>query len=455
MSMGSFNRKYDVSIIGSGVSGTSLALFARQIGCSVFVSDSNHIDEDTKNTYNEHGIDYEISHSEKIYRCDKIVVSSGIPPYASVLASALERGLPIVGELDFVAPYLNGKVVAITGSNGKTTTTALIGHILKKVGMNVAVAGNIGEPLSSIALKKWDYIVMELSSFQLHWSQNYQVDLALITNLAPDHIDWHGSYENYTRAKLSLIERVNDTGAIILQKKDFETLPLTKKRVYPLIWNELDNVLKNKIEIDEKRKAAELFTDEARSLLFYFQESSLLGKHNLENTAMAAAAVNILGYPHARYVGALETFDAPKHRCQLVLEHEGVRYVDDSKGTNVAACVTALKSLPGKKIVILGGKGKGEDYTPLSDALKEETRWAILMGEEKDSIARVLTLGGFEHFSLVNSMEEAVDRALDIILPGETLLLSPACTSWDAYANYKVRGEHFQRIVRDRVGTKE
>lgn len=456
MMMNKLSMKNNVTIIGAGVSGTALALFAREIGCRVFVSDSNHIDENTKNIYTKYGIGYEIFHTEKIFQSDKIIVSSGIPPYINIFKDAAGRGVPVIGELDFVAPYLRGKIIVVTGSNGKTTTTALIGHILKNMKTDVAVAGNIGVPVSSIALKKWDYIVLELSSFQLHWSKNYHVDLAIITNIAPDHIDWHGSYENYICAKFSLLDRVKDSGSIILQKRDFDLFAKERaKQVYPLVWKGSGDTIRERIEIDEEQKNATLFANRKESSVFSFDESPLLGKHNLENLAMATAAANILGYSHFDYGDSLQTFNAPKHRCQLILEYEGVRYIDDSKGTNVAACVTALKSLPGKKVVILGGKGKGEDYTLLIDALEQEVHWAILMGEERNSIAKMLALGGFERFSLADSMEDAVDRALDAVIPGETLILSPACTSWDAYPNYKVRGEHFQRIILDRVGTKK
>jgi UDP-N-acetylmuramoylalanine--D-glutamate ligase len=450
----------------------------------VLLSDAKEIPENTLSEMNEMGAVCEIGHSDKILECNFAVTSSGFPPNAEIVAKIQEKGIPILGELDFVAPCLKGKIVGLTGSNGKTTTTSLLGRLLEflnPMGKGVAVTGNIGNPIADIAGVEYDYIIAELSSFQLHWAKDFPLDAAIVTNIAFDHIDWHGSFENYLADKakvLSFVKGVKSTeakpkttavdatfltpemsrrlgslswfeeeskGFAIVRGDDLSSLK-PDGRVLSLEWDAVPS--EGKIVLSSTDRRAYAFGD----VLFEFGETTLLGRHNMENVAMAMAAVGELGFYVSSARKALKTFVPPPHRCSLVLSRGGVKYIDDSKGTNVAATVTALSSLDGRKVIILGGKGKGEDYGELAAALMKFAKFAFLIGEAAREIAEAIAAKGFRDFAMADGMEDAVRRACSIALPGDVVLLSPACTSWDSYKNYGERGEHFASLVRERAG---
>jgi UDP-N-acetylmuramoylalanine--D-glutamate ligase len=446
-----------VAVLGGGVSGTSLALLAAKRGADVFVSDAKGLSGETAVLLENAGILYEQwGHTDKILDCDRVILSSGFPPYVDIIRKITERGIPLTGELDFAAPCLSGRLIGVTGSNGKTTTTSLLGHILSFLNPagTVATAGNIGNAIADLAGSNYDFIAAELSSFQLHWANNTALDGAVVTNLAPDHIDWHGSYENYIAAKAKILSFVRGHeenggqldslpgGFSIARASELGLLCAPKKRVFALEWDVPES--REKIVLSSKDLAAYAFGGK----LFDFDDTAMIGNHNMENTAMAMAAICLLGFGADRARKALEKYVPPPHRCSLVLELDGARYIDDSKGTNVAATVTALSSIPGRKLVILGGRGKGEDYRALVDPLKRFAKRAFLIGEAAEEIALILRKGGFMDFSATSGMEEAVSMARAAAEPGDVVLLSPACTSWDAYKNYGERGDHFASIAR-------
>jgi len=436
-----------IGIIGSGLSGLSLAALAKRKKARVFVSDCGEPHESREQQMASLGIDFEFGgHGARLWESDLIVLSSGISPSAMPVMEAANRRIPVVGELDFVAPYLRGRLIGVTGSNGKSTTTALVGHLLEGLGEKAAAIGNIGRPLGDYADAELDFVVMELSSFQLHWASSLAVEVSIVTNLDPDHIDWHGSYEKYVAAKAKLLSMQKPGGWAVLQSRDlgfFNTV--TSVRKVALGWKNDGTQTDGRIEMQESE--ATLWRDGIPKRLFAYESLPLLGRHNRENAAMAMAAIELLGLDIRRAEPLLGTFSALPHRCEAVTTISGVTYVDDSKGTNVAAAVTALESLPGKKIVILGGQGKGEAYEPLAEAVKRSARLALVMGTEREKIQEALQKAGFKGVIPVRDMEEAVERAHREALAGETVLLSPACTSWDAYPNYKERGKHFQRLV--------
>jgi len=398
------------------------------------------------------GIEWEVKgHTERAFETDALLLSSGIPPLAPCVVEAGRRGLPVVGELDFVVPHIKGRIVGVTGSNGKSTLTALCGHILQKSGFKVGVGGNIGDAASLFTTERFDCVVLELSSFQLHWAHNLKSAVAVVTNLAPDHIDWHGSYEAYVAAKAKILSLQDDSGWGIIQDRDSEALKVTRpEKSVALNWNErLESKAAGHIFMGET--AAFLRLNGKERLLFRYHDTSLLGNHNLENVAMALAAAHLLDVdiPGVEAGNILTGFQPLPHRCELAGTIDGVTYVDDSKGTNVAASITAMTSIKGRKVVILGGKGKGEDYGLLAEAVKNEADAAVLIGEEKDRIESALRDAGFDAISKVGDMEAAVSEARRSARPGMVVLLSPACTSWDMYENYKKRGEHFCAIVKN------
>lgn len=438
-----------ISILGGGVSGVSLAMLALRLGASPFLSDAAKIPETFADRLRAAGIAFEEGgHTGIIMGADLVVISSGFPPTAKILKEVEKNGIPIAGELDFALPHIDAKVIGITGSNGKTTTTSLLGYLLSSIGLRAAVAGNIGTPIADFAAAgdACDYIAAELSSFQLHWARDISLSGAIVTNLAPDHIDWHGSYDNYVAAKAKVLSFIRDDGFGIVQERDVDVLNAVREGIYRLSWGGDGGT--RKILLDTGSQAASIGGRE----LFSFNESGLIGAHNMENVAMALSAISLSGGDVAVARRHLAGYAPPPHRCALVLEKGGVRYVNDSKGTNVAATVTALSSIEGGKVIILGGKGKGEDYAPLVEPLKQFARCAILLGEEAGAIAAALTAGGFGALSFASGMEEAVRLAAAAAKAGDVVLLSPACTSWDMYKSYGERGDHFTSLVRDIIG---
>ncbi len=434
-----------ITVIGGGISGAALARFIAVHGGEPFVTEAKaEIPESHLEDFRSLGVRWETGgHSARALECHMLALSSGVPPTAPVILSAQSQGIPVVGEVDLTRPYMDGIVVAITGTNGKTTTTSLTAHLLRHAGLDAVEAGNIGAPLGALAGQKRDVFVVELSSFQLYWTHHALFDVSVVTNLAPDHIDWHGGYDRYVAAKRRILERRTPHGWAVIQEMDREILrSLNTPRIVGLshgvpsgdgLWMEDRSVS---------------ITINGHSTKFFDVESlPLLGRHNVENGAMAVAACFLSTNRTEDWAAGFQSYQPPPHRCQLVGTVKEVTYVDDSKGTNVASTCAALRSLPGHKVIILGGRGKGENYETLASAVNETCRWAVLIGEERQAIADALKLRGFSHWTLAESMDEAVDHASKEAQIGDTVLLSPACTSWDMYDNYEVRGDHFQQLV--------
>ncbi|MDR3280587.1 MAG: UDP-N-acetylmuramoyl-L-alanine--D-glutamate ligase [Synergistaceae bacterium] len=431
-----------VTVLGAGVSGVSIALLAQKLGAEAFISDAGKISTSSIETLDAARIQYEqAGHTERALRGDRIVVGSGFPRNAPIIAKLYERGITPTGELDFVLPHIGGKVIGVTGSNGKTTTTSLLGHLINASGAKCATAGNIGSPIADFAGADYDYIALELSSFQLHWATSIGLAGAIVTNLAPDHIDWHGSYNGYVAAKAKILSFVYDGGFCVLQRRDTESLAVPGRKTRYLEWDVPSSG--DAISLSAPEKSAFMY----ESQLFCFDETNLIGAHNMENIAMAMACVRLLDLDSTAARSSLGSYEAPPHRCRLVVVKNGVRYIDDSKGTNIAASVTAMSSIEGPHIVILGGRGKGEDYSTLVEPLKKHAKYAMLIGEESHKLAGELSKGGYSDFAEVGDMESAVQGASAMARPGDSILLSPACTSWDAYNNYKERGDHFAVLV--------
>lgn len=450
--MGSANdlKGKRITVIGAGVSGKGLASLAAGLGASVFVTEKKHLDEDARAIFRKKGIAWEEDgHSGRACDADLVVAGSGISPSAPVILEARKKGIPVTGELDFLAPFLRGRIIGVTGSNGKSTTTALLGHMLSRRGYSVSVTGNIGSSLADSALREWDFLVVELSSFQLHWNSCLSCSVAVVTNLAPDHIDWHGSYEEYVRAKARIITTQRESGVAIIQERDRAALgvPLSDERIVCFSWkNDFSGRWEKAILADESSRSVYFRTGKDEEKLFGFDDLPLIGRHNIENGSMAAGVLHLLGEKNA-IPSLFPGFGGLPHRCEKVAEIDGILFIDDSKGTNVASTCTALTSIDGPKAIILGGQGKGEDYAPLAETVRKEAVAAVVMGEEREKITAALRRAGYFEILEADGMEDAVKKAASA-LPGKgVVLLSPACTSWDMYPNYKKRGEHFKSIV--------
>ena len=441
-----------VTVIGAGVSGQGLALLAHNLGYEVLVSEKKSITPDAKSLFTQNNIAFDEGHSEKVFDSDMILISSGIPPQSEILLEAHKRGAKLTGELDFVIPHIRTRnLLCVTGSNGKSTVTSLIGHVLNRAGLKAGTGGNLGMSSAKFTQEDFDAVVLELSSFQLaRATKNLHAKVSIITNLAPDHIDWHGSYESYVEAKSHVLTLRDADGWGIIQDRDYDILKPSGK-IIVLSWNETPNH-KTDGHIFMSKDKATLTIDGETSTLFTYNDTTLIGSHNLENVAMTLCAVKLLGVDvDGRAKFLLEGFRPLPHRCEDAGTLDGVQYIDDSKGTNVAATITAMTCIHGRKIIILGGQGKGEDYTPLAKAVKSECDYAVLMGEEAPKIQQALEHEGYMNFRRVNDMEEAVNVSQSLASPGMVVLLSPACTSWDMYKSYKARGEHFCKIVKSKI----
>ncbi|MBQ7220095.1 MAG: UDP-N-acetylmuramoyl-L-alanine--D-glutamate ligase [Synergistaceae bacterium] len=438
-----------LTVIGAGVSGQGLALLARSLGEKVLVSEQKKIPEDVKALFRQNDIAFEEGHSDKVFEDTReILISSGIPPQSEILMEAEKRGFTLTGELDYVLPHIRThNLVCVTGSNGKSTVTSLTGHILNRAGLKAGTGGNLGTASAKFTQEDFDAVVLELSSFQLaRATKNLRAKVAIITNLAPDHIDWHGSYEAYVEAKSRVLTLRAPEGWGIIQDRDFDTLKPSGK-IITLSWT-AESSHSTEGHIFMRDNDAVLTLSGETIPLFKYSDTTLIGTHNLENAAMSFCAAHLLGVT-GDVRSLLDGFRPLPHRCEHAGTVDGVTYIDDSKGTNVAATITAMTSIPGRKVIILGGQGKGEDYAPLAEAVKRECDYAVLLGTEAEKIQSALDAAGFTNYRRVASMDEAVKLSRNLASPGMVVLLSPACTSWDMYPSYKARGEHFCRLVRE------
>ena len=441
---------HKVSVIGAGVSGQGLAILAHNLGYEVFVSEKKSITPEAKSLFTQNNIAFEEGHSPKVFDCDEILISSGIPPQSEILIEAENLNAKMTGELDFVIPHIRAKnLICVTGSNGKSTVTSLTAHILSRAGLKSGAGGNLGTASAVFTQEDFDAVTLELSSFQLARAEhNLRANVGIITNLAPDHIDWHGSYESYVEAKSRVLSLRDPNGWGIIQDRDYDILRPSGK-IIVLSWDSKPgHDTAGHIFMDKDR--ATLTINGESSTLFTYTDTTLIGSHNLENVAMSLCAAKLIGVDiegRAKYL--IDGFKPLPHRCENAGTIDGVQYIDDSKGTNVAATITAMKCIPGRKVIILGGQGKGEEYSPLAEAVKSECDYAVLIGEEAGKIREALENSGYVNFRMAATMEEAVNISRSLAKPGMVVLLSPACTSWDMYKSYKARGEHFCKIVRE------
>lgn len=439
-----------IVILGAGESGAGAAVLAQKKGFDTFVSDMSLIKDKYKNMLNERGIQWEEGHhTEKlILNADEVIKSPGIPNDAPLILKLKEQGTPIISEIEFAGRYTNAKMICITGSNGKTTTTSLIYHIFKKAGLNVGLAGNIGQSLAyQVAECNYDYYVIELSSFQLDNMYKFHANIAVLMNITPDHLDRYDyKMQNYVDAKFRIIQNQTDNDAFIFWNDD----PVIQKelhkygihgRYYPFA--------------EKKEEGLAAFVEQDK---VYFtkpiefnmeqEELALTGTHNLFNSMAAGISANIAGIRKECIREALSDFKGVEHRLEKVTRVRGVDYINDSKATNVNSCWYALSSMKTKTVLILGGKDKGNDYNEIAGLVKEKCSGLIFLGLHNEKLHAF-----FDGFGLpiadVQSMKDAVDAAYHMAKKGETVLLSPCCASFDLFKSYEDRGEQFKECVRN------
>ena len=431
-----------IVVLGAGESGSGAAILAKEKGFDVFVSDCGTISEPYRALLDQNGVCWEDGqHTEDlILNADEIVKSPGIPLTAPLIQKLQAQGTPIISEIEFASRYTKAKMICITGSNGKTTTTSLIYYILRQAGLNVGLAGNIGNSLAlQVAHEDHDYYVIELSSFQLDNMYDFKADIAILLNITPDHLDRYDyKFQNYIDAKFRITRNQTKEDSFIYWAED------------PVIDREM-----KKIQL-----GATLYPygfSQPNPLPVSEEELALKGRHNVLNSMAATIAANVLNIKKDIIRESLMTFQGVEHRLQYVATVKGVRYINDSKATNVNSCWYALESMTTPTVLILGGKDKGNDYSEIDDLVREKCHTLIFMGLHNEKLR--------EHFGELNkqliansqkpiaiidtdNLHDAVQGAYQAAQDGDTVLLSPCCASFDLFKSYEDRGEQFMAAVR-------
>ena len=436
-------------ILGAGESGAGAAVLAKKEGFDVFVSDMSKIADKYKKLLDDHQIAWEEGQhtEERILAADEIIKSPGIPDKAPMVAKAVEKGIPIISEIEFAGRYTQSKMICITGSNGKTTTTSLIYHIFRQAGYDAGLAGNIGRSLAlQVAEDPHEYYIIELSSFQLDNMYKFRANIAILLNITPDHLDrYDNKMQNYTDAKMRIIQNQTPQDAFIYWADDPIISEELKKYDIKAVRCPFSDVKKNGVigYIEEGQYKLEYptpFNMEQESL-------SLTGRHNMYNSLAAGLAANIAGIKKEDIRRSLSDFPGVEHRLEKVCDVRGVHYVNDSKATNVDACWYALESMKTKVVLIVGGKDKGNDYSPLMPLIKEKCSALVYLGADNQKLH-----DNFDQLGIsvrdTHSMKECMQACYELAQPGETVLLSPCCASFDLFKNMEDRGEQFKAIAR-------
>ena len=438
-------------ILGGGESGAGAAILAQKLGYDVFLSDLSEIKDPYKALLNEHHIPWEEKqHSEElILNANEIVKSPGIPDKASIVKKLLAQGTPIISEIEFAGRHTHAKMICITGSNGKTTTTMLIYHILKSAGLKVGLAGNVGKSLAwQVAVEEYDYYVVELSSFQLDGMHNFKADIAILLNITPDHLDRYDyNFQNYVNSKFRITQNQTAADSFIYWENDpVIQAELAKRTIHSALYPFA-------VERTEKSKAFiehdELIIKTLKNIFTMPQTAlSLQGLHNTYNSMAAGITASVLEVKKETIRQSLMDFQGVEHRLEYVATVRNVRYINDSKATNVNSCWYALQSMKMPTILILGGTDKGNDYSEIEELVRQKVKGLIFLGADNTALHnffgnKVATI------TEANSMEEAVNKAFKMATDGDTVLLSPCCASFDLFKNYEDRGRQFKNCVRN------
>jgi len=442
-----------VLVVGLGKSGVASALFLKACGARVTVSDAKSGDE-LRNEIPallDHGITVETGgHGERTFReQDLIVVSPGVPVDAPLLQQARALGEMVIGEIELAAQFLPGPIVAITGSNGKTTTTTLTGEILTAGGLSTLVGGNIGTPAISLAERatRETVIVLEVSSFQLETIQTFRPTVAVVLNVTPDHLDRHRTFEAYVNAKARMFENQRGDDFAVLNEDDATCVAMAARTKAQVFWFSRKKEVKQGAWV---RDGKILFRDgsgeKSQREIMQVSEIPLKGAHNLENVLAAVCAGALMGCAPEKIRRAVREFKAVEHRLEFVATIGGVDYYNDSKATNVDATIKALESFPANIHLILGGKDKGSDYSVLNDLLRQRVKRVYTIGGAAEKIESQIRAVNVEIVRAV-TLENAVRKANAAAVAGDVVLLAPACASFDQFKSYEHRGQVFKEVV--------
>ncbi|MDR1591310.1 MAG: UDP-N-acetylmuramoyl-L-alanine--D-glutamate ligase [Prevotellaceae bacterium] len=440
-------------ILGGGESGVGSAILGQKQGYAVFLSDKGTIQPHYKAMLDTHNIAYEEhQHTEsRILDADEVVKSPGIPDAADIVSKLREQGTPVISEIEFASRYTDAKKICITGSNGKTTTTMLTYFILKSEGLNVGLAGNVGRSFAlQVAECNYDYYVIELSSFQLDGMYDFKADVSVILNITSDHLDRYDyQLQNYINAKLRILQNQTSEDAFIFWEDD----PILKHEIEKrniqaqLLPFAMEKRPKSRAYIENEQMSI-LSPVNDNSLLMPLSDLALKGNHNACNSMAAGLAAQRMNIRKETIRKALAEFTGVEHRMEYVASVRGVRYINDSKATNVNSCWYALQSMKTPVVLILGGTDKGNDYAEIAPLVREKVHTLIFLGADNSKLHTFFSLHSNAKIFSTNNMIDAVNIAYQVAQKGDTVLLSPCCASFDLFKNYEDRGEQFKHNVR-------
>ena len=440
-----------IVVLGGGESGVGSAVLAKVKGHDVFLSDMGKISEDYAAVLEKWEIPFEQGkHTEGlILNADEVIKSPGIPSTAPMVAKIIDKGIGVISEIEFAGRYDSAKKVCITGSNGKTTTTSLVYHLLKQAGMNVGLGGNIGKSYAfQVATENYDIYVLELSSFQLDNVYDFKADIAIITNITPDHLDRYGyNMENYVKAKFRITRNMSNEDCFIFCSDD----DITVRHLDQIVMKAKKLPFTQKGEVEQGafvREDKMIVRYKEQECDMYLQELALGGKHNVYNSMAAALAAKVMDIDNEAIRNGLATFQAVEHRLENVLSIKDVLYINDSKATNVDAAWYALECQKRPVVWIAGGTDKGNDYGPLIPLAQEKVKALICMGLDNNKLHESFE-GVVPEIHDVTSAQDAVALAHRIADSGDVVLLSPCCASFDLFKNYEDRGRQFKEAVRN------
>jgi len=441
-----------VTVVGLGVSGFAVACLLKEIGAKVKVTEAavNKAILARKESLAKKDIPVEVGgHCEEFIKDSQLfVVSPGVDSISLPLKFAQRNRVPVIGEIELASTLCSGEIIAVTGTNGKTTVVSLLGEIFKKAGKKAVVCGNIGNPFSAVVMnKKYSFFILEISSFQLQRIKNFRPKIAILLNIGPDHLDWHQSFSSYKKAKSRIfLNQKADDDAILNRDDDYISSFLPRIKAKKIFFSRRKEVKKG-VFVKDNWIVANLYGKEER--IFDLRKAVLPGQHNCENYLAATAGALVIGISPEIIRKVFQRFRSLPHRTELVRKLKGVCYIDDSKATNPDATKSALRTFPaGKIILILGGKDKGCCFRSLNALVKKRVKEIILLGEAKEKIEKEVKKSSVP-ISKVSSLEEAVKLGKKLGKRGDFVLLSPACSSFDMFTDYKERGNVFKRAVRN------
>jgi len=437
-------------VLGGGESGVGTAILAQQKGLDVFLSDSGVLTADHRETLLRYRIDFEEGEhtEERVLQANEIVKSPGIPDTTPLMQKVLSQGIRVISEIEFAGRYTHAKLICITGSNGKTTTTSLIWHILRSAGLNVGLAGNIGKSFArQVAEENYDCYVLELSSFQLEGVYDFKADIAVLLNITPDHLDrYDHNLQHYVDAKMRIIRNQKMEDAFIYWIDD------------PVITREIEKLkpAATCYPFGEKQTAKSAAYTGNGKLYIHTNENqfdmelerlALEGMHNVYNSLASGIVAKLMDITDEQLRSSLADFRGVPHRLEKVATVRGVQYINDSKATNVNSCWYALQSMRSRTVLILGGTDKGNDYSEIEELVRTKVRALIFLGADNSKLHAFFG-GKVENICDATSMEDAVNAAYRLAQKGDTVLLSPCCASFDLFKNYEDRGDQFRECVR-------